>query len=187
MKHILGLIGLIITFWGAYYFFIKKDHVSLGDTVRHLLSQKQTETPATNPLDLYTHIKDLSTPDQMATIKNTLGTWIHNPQFPITYPKNWKSTTVTLEKTTFKVLTIDTHTPPAFYVSFEFPRTLMKKVTAIKCLGLDPKSPTDWCLVGNNDQMNAYFQMITLMKNSSLLNPQSAMNMIEGVTPTVNF
>jgi len=188
MKNILGLIGIIVIFGGAYYFFIKKPGVSVWNSLTGLVSSSHNNQPLlTSPLEVFNKVKGLAPADQISTLSATLGGWAHNAQFPISYPKNWRSTTVTLEKTTFKVLTADSQTPPTFYISFEFPRALTKKVTVVKCLGLDPKSATDWCVVGNNDQMNAYFQMISLIKNNSPLNPQNALQMIEGMTPKVNF
>lgn len=137
-----------------------------------------------DPVEAYAKIKDLSFVDQIASFKKLMNTWNQDKGSLVPYPKGWRKTSVTINKETFQVITSDEKDPPAYYVSTAFPKKYIKQVTVARCLNLEPKKITDWCVIGDNEQINAYFNMIQWAKENSVLNGES---LLKEIAPQMNF
>jgi hypothetical protein len=166
MKKIIGLIFLIAVMWIGYHVYVTKFGVP------------------TDPVVAYQKISGMPITDQAKAVQGTLAAWIHDPSSLVPYPKGWRKVSITIRKETFDVITPDPANPPQYYVSTAFPKNLMKKVTIARCLNLDPKKITDWCVVGDNPQVTAYFNIIQWVKDNSSFNGQSLM---QGIMPTMNI
>ncbi len=167
MKKIIGLIVLII----------------LGG-VGYMVYRVNASAIPSDPVLAYQKITGLPASDQAKAFQKAWTSWIQDPTSIIPYPKGWRKTSITVGKDTFDVITPDTTEPPQYYVSTAFPKKLIKKVTIARCLNLDPKKITDWCVVGDNPQVNAYFKMVEWVKKNSLLNGE---NLLGGISPQMNI
>lgn len=167
MKKIIALIGIVII-GGAGY----------------LLYRAHASAIPSDPVLAYEKITGLPAGDQAQAFQKALASWIQDPASLIPYPKGWRKTSITVGKDTFDVITPDTTEPPQYYVSTSFPKKLIKKVTVARCLNLDPKKITDWCVVGDNPQVTAYFKMVEWIKKNSLLNGE---NLLGGISPQMNI
>ncbi|MEI8224039.1 MAG: hypothetical protein WCG20_02865 [bacterium] len=167
MKKIIGLIVLIIL-GGAGY----------------MIYRANASAIPSDPVLAYQKITGLPAGDQAKAFQKAWTSWVQDPTSIIPYPKGWRKTSITVGKDTFDVITPDTTEPPQYYVSTAFPKKLIKKVTIARCLNLDPKKITDWCVVGDNPQVNAYFKMVEWVKKNSLLNGE---NLLDGITPKMNI
>lgn len=166
MKKIIGLVLLLLI--GAGYLIYRANAFSVPK----------------DPVEAYQKITGLPAVDQAKAFQKTAKAWINDPASMIPYPKGWRKTEVTVHKETFTVVTPDQTEPPQYYVSTEFPKKLIKKVTIARCLNLDPKKITDWCAVGDNPQINAYFKIIEWIKLNSSANGE---NLMEGISPKMNI
>lgn len=137
-----------------------------------------------DPLLAYEKITGLPVNEQAKAFQKTALSWVNDPASMIPYPKGWRKTEVTINKETFVVVTPDESNPPQYYVSTAFPKKFIKKVTLARCLNLDPKKITDWCVIGDNPQINAYFKIIEWVKKNSSSNGES---LIEGISPKMNI
>lgn len=147
MKHIIGLVGLIIIFGGGFYYY-------------HTYKKDQQD-----PIVQYEKISELDPKDQVAALQKTISQWVKDPVSQIPYPKGWQKISVTTKGYTYDVLTPDENNPPEYYVSFVFPKSLIPKMNLIKCLGIGSKDKaTDICVVGDNSVINAYFNIINWIK-----------------------
>lgn len=167
MKKIIGIIALLVIGFFAYRYYRS-----------HTLSIPK------DPSGAYATLMQLPLVDQFKGFQKLLTSWNHDPASIIPYPSGWRKVAVTIGKDTFDVITPDTANPPVYYVSTAFPKKLIKKVTVAHCLNLDPKKITDWCVVGDNEQVNAYFKLITWAKEYSSVNGQ---NLLGGITPQMNI
>lgn len=147
MKHIVGLVGLIIIFGGGFYYY-------------HTYKKDQQD-----PIVQYEKITELPVNEQVVQVQKTISAWVKDPVSQIPYPKGWRKVTVTTQGYTFDVVTSDEHEPPQFYASFVFPKKLIPKMNLIKCLGIGSKDKaTEICVVGDNPVINAYFNIINWIK-----------------------
>lgn len=137
-----------------------------------------------DPVLAYEKISGMPLVDQPKAFQKTITSWIEDPSSIIPYPKGWRKVSITIGKETFDVVTPDETNPPQYYVSTAFPKKLIKKVTLARCLNIDPKKITDWCVVGDNAQINAYFKIIEWFKQNSSFNGAS---LLEGITPKMNI
>lgn len=167
MKKIISLLVLIIV-GGAGY----------------MIYRTRTTSIPSDPVLAYEKITGLPLGDQAKAFQKAWTSWVQDPTSIIPYPKGWRKTSITIGKETFDVVTPDTHEPPQYYVSTSFPKKLIKKVTIARCLNLDPKKITDWCMVGDNAQVTAYFKMVEWVKKNSSLNGE---NLLGGITPQMNI
>lgn len=166
MKKIIGLVLILLI--GAGYLIYRATAFSVPK----------------DPVAAYEKITGLPAGDQAKAFQKTALSWINDPKSMIPYPKGWRTTEVTIGKDVFTVITPDTAEPPAYYVSTEFPKKHIKKVTIARCLNLDPKKITDWCAVGDNAQINAYFKIIEWFKTNSSMNGE---NLIKDISPRMNI
>ncbi len=137
-----------------------------------------------DPLVAYEKITGLPASDQAKAFQKTVRTWVNDPSSIVPYPKGWRKVEVTIDKETFTVITPDTNNPPQYYVSTAFPKKLIKKVTVARCLNIDPKKITDWCAIGDNPQLNAYFKIVEWLKNNSSANGES---LLQETMPKMNI
>ncbi len=130
-----------------------------------------------NPEKVFEHASNISNFDKaIAYVSAKVEHWQPDPEDPaIRVPKNWGKSQVTLEGKTFTVYSPDQTTPPRYYVSFAFPKPLIKKVAAIRCWGTAKEKSTDVCIVGNDPKIEAYFQILKLFKTPDF----------SGLVPTV--
>lgn len=166
MKKIIGLVLILLI--GAGYLIYRVNAFSVPK----------------DPVEAYQKITGLPAGEQAKAFQKTALSWINDPASMVPYPKGWRKTDVTLQKETFTVITPDETEPPQYYVSTEFPKKLIKKVTIARCLNLDPKKITDWCVVGDNPQINAYFKIIEWIKKNSSANGE---NLMDGISPKMNI
>jgi hypothetical protein len=166
MKKIIGLVVILLI--GAGY----------------LIYRATAFTVPKDPVQAYEKITGLPANDQAKAFQKTITSWINDPASMIPYPKGWRKTEVTLNKETFMVITPDETNPPQYYVSTAFPKKLIKKVTIARCLNIDPKKITDWCVVGDNAQINAYFKIIEWVKTHSSYN---GANLVEQMSPKMEI
>ena len=166
MKKIIGLIVLVVLGYLGYRYYVANFGIP------------------TDPVAAYQNISGLPAAQQATAIQKTLASWIQDPASLVPYPKGWRKTSVTVGKETFDVVTPDATNPPQYYMSTAFPKNLVKKVTIARCLNLDPKKITDWCIVGDNAQVTAYFNIIQWIKDNSTFN---AANLMQGIAPTMNL
>lgn len=147
MQRIFAAIALLVIFGGIGYFYIN------GKTIQ-------------NPEKIYEHAQQIPNFDKaVAYISGKVEHWQPDPEDPaVRIPKNWGKSEVTLEGKTFIVYSPDQTVPPRYYISFAFPKTLVKKVAAIRCWGTAKDKPNDVCIVGNDPKVEAYFQILKLFK-----------------------
>ena len=153
MKIIIAvIIGLVMGAGGYYYY--EHNQATLQD-----------------PSAVYTKLGTIKDPKTAQNfIQKAVSGWVTDAKNQLlVYPKGWKKVAVTVNKQTFNVVTPDTANPPTYYVSFEFPKTLIPKTNLIKCIGLDKTSKTDTCLVGNNAQVDAYFNIMKWIKENATI------------------
>lgn len=150
MKKIFGAIILVIIIAAGYWVYTASGFFTTKD-----------------PVAAYDKMSALPVADQAVFIAKTIRAWSQDPGSAIPYPKHWRKVSVTVDKETFDVITPDQANPPQYYVSTNFPKRLIKKVTVARCLNLDKKKITDWCVVGDNEQINAYFKIIEWIKENS--------------------
>ena len=124
-----------------------------------------------NPLKRYEKIINLPTDEQAKAYQETAKAWVKDPASSIPYPKGWNKTTVTIQGEEIEVFTSDKSVPPNYYVSAEFPKKFIPSVTMARCLNLNKSKETDWCVIGDNPQVNAYFTLVKWFKENSILNP----------------
>lgn len=146
MQKILALIVLLaLGTFGVYYYF----HSNKGQ----------------NPEAVYG--KALSLPgvaEARAYLEEKVKNWEPDPEDPeIKIPKNWGKSEVAAGGKTFVVYSPDQNVPPRYYISFGFPKELIKDTPVIKCWGTAETSSTDVCMVGNNPVIEAYFQILKLV------------------------
>jgi hypothetical protein len=151
MKRLIGLVGLVIIFAGGmYYYAVYKKGLQ-------------------NPLVQYEKIIKLPTDEQAQAFQKTLKAWIVDPVIKIPYPKGWRKVSVTIDGTSFEVITPDEHEPPEYYASFTFPKKLIPEVAMIKCMGTPKDKKTDICIVGDSPVMRAYLVIVTWIKENSIM------------------
>ncbi len=166
MKKLFGLIGLVAIFaGGAYYYYVYKQNLQ-------------------NPLVQYEKIIHVPSSDQLGTYQKIVKGWIKDPKTAIPYPKGWRTVSMTIKDITFDAVTLDAKNPPDYYVAFAFPKKYIKTTPLIKCLGTAKEKATDMCIVGNNDEMVAYFNMIQWVQDNSIFNYKELLNKM---APTMNL
>lgn len=150
MKRFFGLIGLIIVFAGAGYYYF---------------NYKNTQ----NPEKIFDKAVTIPGADQARNyIADKVKNWKPDPEDPqVRIPKNWGRSEMAVDGKTFAVFSPDSATPPRYYVSFAFPKSLIAKTPLIKCWGTDAKKSTDVCIVGNDPKMEAYFKLLKFLKAPS--------------------
>lgn len=164
MKKLIGLIGLVAIFGGGlYYYFIYQENLQ-------------------NPLKQYEKIITVPSSDQLATYQKVVKGWIKDPKTAIPYPKGWRTSTITIKDTTVEVVTLDEKNPPDYYVAFAFPKKYIKTTPLIKCLGTAKEKTTDMCIIGNNEEMIAYFNMVQWVQDNSVFNYKELLN---SMSPTI--
>lgn len=151
MKRFFALIMLVIVFAGGIYYYKNYKNTQNPEKVY----EKALSIPGVGKAKEYVQEK----------IKN----WKPDPEDPqITYPKNWGQQIVTVGKYTFKVVSPDSTVPPKYYVSFEYPKPLIKQTNLIKCWGTAKEKTTDVCMVGSSPIVDAYFNLMKLFKGPTI-------------------
>ncbi len=153
MSRIIAAIALIAIFGGGIYYYF---HYKNGQ----------------NPARVYEHA--LALPG-VASAQNYLTdkvkNWKPDPEDPaIRIPQNWGKSDVTVAGKTFTAYSSDSVTPPRYYIAFAFPKSAITKVQVIKCWGTAKEKKTDVCIVGNNPGLDAYFQILKLLKVTDFSN-----------------
>lgn len=149
MSKIISLIVVIILIVAGYFYF----------------TGKTFKVPA-SPADAYAQIKALDLEKQSKAFQATVASWVKDPTSAIPYPKGWRKVSVTIDKEAFDVVTPDVANPPQYYVSFSFPKKFIKKMNLIKCVGTAPTKITDVCMVGDNAEINGYFNIMNWIRNN---------------------
>ena len=150
---IIGLIIVIILIAGGYTYF--KSH-----------------TNAQNPLVQYQNIIKLPSADQISAAISATKNWSKDPVNNTPYPTGWQHGPMTVSGKTFNFVTSDSTVPPNYYVSFDFPNSLIASEHLIKCIpNIDKKATTSVCLVGDNPEVDAYFNIVSWIKNNATTMP----------------
>lgn len=123
-----------------------------------------------NPLVQYQNIIKLPTAQQAAAFVASAKVWVTDPVDNTPYPKGWQHMQMTVQGKTFTIVTSDSHTPPTYYVSFNFPKSLIASEHLIKCVGTSAAKTTDICLVGDNPEVDAYYNIMAWINNNPLTN-----------------
>lgn len=153
MKHFIGFILLLGIVGFGYYYYTGK-----------------TFSMPTSLSDAYQHIKDLPNTQKPQAFQVTMASWIKDPSSAIPYPKGWKKISVTVDNETFDAITSNKNTPPQYYVSLSFPKKLVKKMHLIKCIGTSDQKTTDICAVGDNPDINAYYNIVDWIRQNPITN-----------------
>lgn len=146
---IIGLIIVAMLIGGGIYYY---DHTK---EAQGALSQYQT-------------IIRLPSADQVSAAISATRNWAKDPVNNTPYPKGWQHGPMTVQGKTFNFVTSDPSTPPNYYVSFDYPNTLVPKQNLIRCLpNIDKKAATSVCVIGDNPEINAYFKIVEWLKSNS--------------------
>lgn len=148
MKLIAFIAAIVLIGGGVYYY----EHQSV-------LNQ--------NPLTQYQNIIKLPTADQASAFVAAAKAWVKDPVNNTSYPKGWQHGPMTIKGQTFTIVTPDTTVPPNYYVSFNFPKSLIASQHLIKCLGTSSTSTTNTCLVGDNPEIDAYFTIVSWVQRNA--------------------
>ena len=103
---IIGLIVLVALVATGIYYYDKQHNIQ-------------------DPLAQYQNIISLPNPQQAAAFAASVKSWVQDPVNNTPYPKGWQHTQMTLQSKTFTIITSDSHVPPTYYVSFDFPKSLI--------------------------------------------------------------
>ena len=152
MKIIALVIAIVLIAGGVYYY----NHQN-GSYV--------------NPLTQYQNIIKLPTADQASAFVSAAKAWVKDPVNNTTYPKGWQHGPMTISGKTFTIVTPDTTVPPKYYVSFDFPKSLIASQHLIKCLGTSSTATTNICLVGDNPEIDAYYNIVAWLQNNPVTTP----------------
>lgn len=146
---IIGFLILIILIAGGVYYY-NKQHGVTGD-----------------PLTQYQNIIKLPTAQQASALVSSVKAWVQDPIDNTSYPKGWQHSQMTIQGQTFTIITSDPSIPPGYYVSFNFPKSLIPSQHLIKCLGTPASDTTSTCLVGDNPEIDAYYNIVAWLKQNS--------------------
>jgi hypothetical protein len=146
---LIGLIIVIVLIAGGYYYYTHNQN-------------------AQSPLAQYQSIIKLPSADQISAAISATKNWSKDPVNNTPYPKGWQHGPMTVQGKTFTFVTSDSTVPPNYYVSFDFPNSLVASIHLIKCIpNIDKKATTSICLVGDNPEVNAYFNIVAWLKTNT--------------------
>ncbi len=155
MKQILAIIVILVLAVAGYYYYTGK------------------KLP-TSPQEAYNQIIALPNSEQAKAVQATVAGWIKDPTSAIPYPKGWTKETVTEHGQAFSVVTNDTAVPPTYYVAFDFPKSIISQEHLIKCLGTASTKATDICVVGENAEVNAYYNIVSWLQANPITGSASS-------------
>ena len=152
MKAILALIFIVIVAFGVFTY--ERNH------------------NAQNPLSQYNTIIKLPTSQQIAAAASSVKSWVQDPADNTPYPKGWEKVSMTLHGHTFTAISSQTTNPPTDYVSLNFPKSEIASIHLIKCVPTT-SATTEICLIGDNPEVDAYYNIMSWVKNNPVTNPNS--------------
>ena len=153
MKAIIALV-LIVVVAGGYYYYTHQNNVQ-------------------NPLAQYQNIIKLPTAQQIGAAAASVKLWIQDPADNTPYPKGWEKVSMTLGGHMFTAISSQTTNPPTDYVSLNFPKSEIANIHLIKCIPTTSKT-TEICLIGDNPEVDAYYNIMGWLKNNPVANPTNS-------------
>jgi hypothetical protein len=152
MKAFFALVFIAIVAVGIYYY--------------------EHNNNAQNPLTQYQNIIKLPTSQQLAAAAASVKSWVQDPADNTPYPKGWEKVSMTLDGQTFTAISSQTINPPTDYVSLNFPKSQIVNIHLIKCIPTT-SSTTEICLIGDNPEVDAYYNIMGWLKNNPVANPSN--------------